>query len=137
MRSQITLSQMVYEGGMSTTDNQLEFQRLLPVHLQGKWSQTAHTLMEARVLSNFTHMTDFVEVQANVASNVFGENVGQQKSAKPMAGSAIVKKQTKTFATHGSSSKGPSAKQEACLCCTGAHGRQACRKSKDLRQKDT
>ena len=135
-RCQMTLSQMGYEGDMSTTDNLLRIQQLLPVYQQGKWANTAHALMEARVVPNFTHMTDFVEVQAKVASNVFGKNVGHSQSTmKPKSSSFIPKKQGRAFATQGRTSN-PPPKKDTCPCCKIPHSLQGCRKFKEMTQKE-
>ena len=77
----MTLTQMGYTADLSSTDNLLKIQRLLPVYLQSKWATAAHKLMEGKVVPNFSHMTDFVEEHAKVGSNAYGQNIG--RSAKP------------------------------------------------------
>ncbi|XP_063957438.1 uncharacterized protein LOC135154607 [Lytechinus pictus] len=60
-RCQMTTSQMGYSADMSTTDTLLKIQHLLPVHIQSKWANRAHSLMEQSVMPNFSHLTDFIE----------------------------------------------------------------------------
>ena len=125
----MTLTQMSFTADMSTTDNLLKIQELLPIHLQSKWATTAHTLMETQVMPNFSHMTDFVEEQARVASNVYGMHVGRaQKMVKPNVTTRRPKDtKASSFATHGSreeaNSKTPSS---GCHLCDKDHNLEEC-----------
>ena len=125
-RCQMTLTQMGYTADLSSTDNLLKIQRLLPVYLQSKWATTAHKLMEGRVVPNFSHMTDFVEEQAKVGSNAYGQNVG--KSVKPSSkpGPPSSKGNTCKALTFAVQEKKDHPHENSCACCGGKHAIYKC-----------
>ncbi|XP_030842249.1 uncharacterized protein LOC105438717 [Strongylocentrotus purpuratus] len=136
-RCQMSTSQMGYSADMSSTDTLLKIQSLLPVHLQARWASKAHVAMEQSVIPNFSHMTDFIEQEAKIASNVFGKNIGQSfkssSSAKRQKGS--VGGRASSFAMEGGTDR-PNNRKEACPCCKKEHQLETCFKLRDLPQKE-
>ncbi|PIK37643.1 hypothetical protein BSL78_25514 [Apostichopus japonicus] len=124
-RCQMTLTQMCYTADMSTTDNLLKIQELLPVHLQSKWAGMAHGLMENKIRPNFSHMTEFVEEQAKISSNVYGKQVGKsQKLLKSGTPPRKYKETRATFATYEGTNG--LAKGKVCQLCKGEHDLEEC-----------
>ena len=78
-------------------------------------------------------MTDFIEQEAKIASNVFGKNIGQSfkssSSAKRQKGS--VGGRASSFAMEGGTGR-PNNKKEACPCCKREHQLETCFKLRDL-----
>ncbi|KAJ8044808.1 hypothetical protein HOLleu_07665 [Holothuria leucospilota] len=126
-RCQMTLTQMRFTADMSATDNLLKIQELLPVRLQSKWATTAHTLMENQVMPNFSHMTNFVEEQAKIASNVYGSHVGKpQKNSKPNIPNRKPKEsRASTFSTQ-CTSKSDTLVSDRCYFCSKDHSIEEC-----------
>lgn len=127
-RCQMTTSQMGYSADMSTTDTLLKIQHLLPVHLQSRWASRAQSLMEGSVMPNFSHLTDFIEDSAKVASNVFGKNVGRPGQTEKKA-PAKFRPKGSSFNTSGRTGK--SKELSSCPCCSEVHELEKCRKFKE------
>ncbi|XP_063969477.1 uncharacterized protein LOC135157524 [Lytechinus pictus] len=128
-RCQMTTSQMGYSADMSTTDTLLKIQHLLPVHIQSKWASRAHSLMEQSVMPNFSHLTDFIEESAKVASNVFGKSVGRPAVQDKKASAGKPRPKVSTFNTTTSKSEKPK-DSSSCPCCSEKHELDKCRKFK-------
>ncbi|XP_063968368.1 uncharacterized protein LOC129265564 [Lytechinus pictus] len=121
-RCQITTSQLGYTADMSTTETLLKIQELLPIHLQGQWASKAHSLMEQAVIPNFSHMTDFVEQAAKVASNVFGKHIGRGQPGKQQPAKSSTK--PRSGAVFSTAKEAQTAK---CPCCSmTGHGLGNC-----------
>ncbi|KAJ8021094.1 hypothetical protein HOLleu_40865 [Holothuria leucospilota] len=75
-KCQITLSQLGNVASMNNADTLMKVQNLLPLHLQKEWAKRAHGLIQMNVEPQFYHMTEFLEQSAQIANNMYGQNIG-------------------------------------------------------------
>ncbi|XP_071476616.1 uncharacterized protein [Diadema antillarum] len=128
----MVLAQMGYLADANGSETLLKIQRLLPVHLQAEWARRAHAMMVRCVVPNFDLMTTFVEESAQLASNIFGRNIG-----KAIPKNDKSKKETRprgtAFATQRVDENTPRSVQGSrdrperkCPCCQGRHNLTSC-----------
>ncbi|XP_071483331.1 uncharacterized protein [Diadema antillarum] len=131
-RCGMVLAQMGYLADANGSETLLKIQRLLPVHLQAEWARRAHAMMVRCVVPNFDLMTTFVEESAQLASNIFGRNIG-----KAIPKNDKSKKETRprgtAFATQRVDENTPRPVQGSrdrperkCPCCQGRHNLTSC-----------
>ncbi|KAJ8032089.1 hypothetical protein HOLleu_25508 [Holothuria leucospilota] len=136
---EITLNQLGYVANMNSTDTLLKIQQLLPIYLQSEWAKKAHSMTKNKVEPNFTHMTEFLEQAAHIASNMYGQNI--RKNSKNMdktvkgrrtKSSANPPSKVTTLATQivNSSTCG----KENCILCRKAHRLTCLQLAKNLRR---
>ena len=76
-RCGMVLTQMGYLADVNSSETLLKIQQLLPIHLQSEWARRAHTKMMRCIVPTFELMTTFIEDSAQLASNIFGRNIGK------------------------------------------------------------
>ncbi|KAJ8024753.1 hypothetical protein HOLleu_34754 [Holothuria leucospilota] len=75
-KCQITLSQLGNVASMNNADTLMKVQNLLPLYFQKEWAKRAHGLIQMNVEPQFYHMTEFLEQSAQIANNMYGQNIG-------------------------------------------------------------
>lgn len=138
-KCQITLSQIGNSADMNSSDNLLKIQQLLPIHHQAEWAKRAQSMIQSHNEPNFSHMTDFIEQKAKIASNMFGQNIGNSRSNKtsqPTCTSKGKPAKVTTLATQGSKSVEETTHEKhpprgnyvpKCRCCSQFHTLMECR----------
>ena len=76
-RCGMVLSQMEYLADVNSSETLLKIQQLLPIHLQAEWARRAHTMIVRCIVPTFELMTTFIEDSGQLASNIFGRNIGK------------------------------------------------------------
>ncbi|XP_038062679.1 uncharacterized protein LOC119733173 [Patiria miniata] len=138
-KCQVTLSQIGYSADMNSSDRLLKVQRLLPIHLQSEWAKRAQIMIQGNMEPNFSHLTDFIEQKAKIASNMFGQNIGTNIRADKTSHPSFKSKPAKvtTLATQGSNAVGETTNGRSrpqrgnyvpkCRCCSQSHTLKECR----------
>ncbi|XP_071479017.1 uncharacterized protein [Diadema antillarum] len=103
-KCEITLTQMGHAANLNSSETLLKIQQILPVHMQVDWAKRAQTMLRSRVEPNFSHMTEFIEQHSQVASNVYGQNIGKSTrdvSQAKKGGRSSSGKRLTSFSTQG------------------------------------
>ncbi|KAJ8044946.1 hypothetical protein HOLleu_07851 [Holothuria leucospilota] len=130
----ITLQELGQTANLNSSDTLLKVQRLLPLYLQSKWANTAFLLLNGGVQPQFSHMTEYIEQSAQVANNVYGQNIGKgklkgyEKLPQGQMSRASSKLPHQKGLALSTSTQHESAKrsQVNCLLCNGSHCLSQC-----------
>lgn len=130
----ITFQELGQTANLNSSDTLLKVQRLLPLYLQSKWAKTAYHLLNGGVQPQFSHMTEYVEQSAQVANNVYGQNIGKgklkgyEKLPQGQMSRASSKLPHQKGLALSTSTQYESAKrsQVNCLLCNGSHCLSQC-----------
>ena len=110
---EVTLTQMGYTSDLNSTSNLLKIQSLLPKFMQAKWVAKAHEILE-RNEPTFKDMLEFIQLQAKVASTMFGRNLEEDKS-NPVTRQRTYNSNTQNNSTEPSSTF--NIREGKCPCC--------------------
>lgn len=104
-KCEITLGQLGYQADMNNSENLMRIVRRLPMHVRGRWVETADKIIENGNEPNFSHLTNFIQDRARVANTMYGKDLNMHMN-KPSDQVSKFKKQVKpvsrTFVTQGS-----------------------------------
>jgi len=89
-KCKIALKQMGYQADLNNSESLLKITRRLPMHLRAKWAERADVILELGDEPNFDHLTTFIERNARVATNMYGQDM---TSTQPLKERRIYKQQ--------------------------------------------
>lgn len=78
-KCQTTLKAMGYEADLNNSDGLLKIVRRLPHHMRAKWAERADIILEGGDEPNFAHLATFIERQARIATNMYGQDITAPK----------------------------------------------------------
>lgn len=81
-KCELNLSQMGYACDMNNQENLRQIVHRLPVHMRGKWAESAWRIMESGRQATFEDLTMFINKQARIANTIFGMDMSKDDPAK-------------------------------------------------------
>ncbi|XP_046855980.1 uncharacterized protein LOC124449080 [Xenia sp. Carnegie-2017] len=109
----------------------------LPMHLKSKWADKASHMYDNHITPDFSHLTEFIQSRAAVASTYFGQMITSKNETRKDGTDRLKKKSflfsgnSTNLATHSqrifdsSESKG---RNLSCVLCKGTHHLERCHK---------
>ena len=126
-KCEMTLKEMGYMSDINSSGTVSGIVKRLPNHIRSKWVERAHGLIEMDIEPDFSHLCQFIENRAKVASTMYGVDFANDSKAsnqrqKVKGFDRKVKASTfSTFSNKPSAGVGKGNGSQCCKCCKENH----------------